>query len=313
MRQKVLGKSELNRCHPIMMKAKSHFAALATVILGVGSLHAATLIQVDATNLGVSDGTAIADLANPGTAGAFSTILGTVSATSHPSNNNPGVLIQGAGFDGAKMTSANTMVSTGMVGNQNYSVTGWVWNATAGNEEAFVSWGHRGGPTGSNSGFHQGTHPTFGAIGHWGGGALGNPAEPDVGWGNNGADINATFGQWAHLAYVWDGSTDRVYIDGVLSAWEDHMVLNPHQTFNDGSPTLFALGSESDAGNINNTPIAFSGTVARVTVLDTVMSDVEVLAAFNADAPYFFDGIPEPTSSLLAVIGVGLLGLRRRR
>ena len=142
MRQKVLGKSELNRCDASIMNAKAHFAALAAVILGVGSLHAATLIQVDATNLGVSDGTAIADLANPGTAGAFSTILGTVSATSHPSNNNAGVLIQGAGFNGAKMTSANTMVSTGMVGNQNYSVTGWVWNASAGNEEAFVSWGH---------------------------------------------------------------------------------------------------------------------------------------------------------------------------
>ena len=71
------------------------------------------------------------------------------------------------------------MVSTGMVGNQNYSVMGWVWNSGAGNEEAFVSWGHRGGPTGSNSGFHQGVHPTFGAIGHWGGGALGNPNEPE--------------------------------------------------------------------------------------------------------------------------------------
>ena len=300
----------------VEMNAKTHFSTLVGAAIVIGQLHAATLIDVDATNLGVLDGTGIGGLANPGSAGAFTTLLGSPTATSHASNNNPGVLIQGAGFSGAdKMTSANTMVSTGMVGNQNYSVSGWVWNAGFGNEEAFVSWGHRGGPVGSNSGFHQGSHATFGAIGHWGGGAVGNPNEPDVGWGpvGVGTDINATTGRWAHLAYVWDGTEDRVFIDGLLSASELHIVLNPHQSYNDGNPTLFALGSESDAGSVNNTPIGFSGTVARVQVLDTVMSDGDVLAAFNADAPYFFDGVPEPASSLLAVLGVSLLGLRRRR
>jgi hypothetical protein len=254
-------------------------------------VQAALIIDVDGTGLGLGDGVSVTTFANAGSAGDFTTLIGDVVTTSHPANDNPGISIQGLEFNGDKMVSANTQTSTGMVGNQTYTVTGWVWNAGAGNEEAFVSWGHRGGPTGSNSGFHQGVHPTFGAIGHWGGGALGNPAEPDVGWGNNGADINATFGQWAHLAYVWDGTTDRVYIDGVLSAWEDHMVLNPHQTYGDGNPTVYALGSESDAGSVNNTPIAFSGTIARVRVEDVVMTDLEILAAFNAEKPFFFDGV----------------------
>ena len=254
-------------------------------------VQAALIIDVDGTGLGLGDGVSVTTLANAGSAGDFTTLIGDVVTTSHPANDNPGISIQGLEFNGDKMVSANTQASTGMVGNQSYTVMGWVWNAGAGNEEAFVSWGHRGGPNGANSGFHQGVHSTFGAIGHWGGGALGDPNQPDVGWGNNGADINATFGQWAHLAYVWNGSEDRVFINGQFNNSEAHISLNPHQTYGDGNPTVYALGSESDAGSVNNTPIAFSGTIARVRVEDVAMTDQEILAAFNAEKPFFFDGV----------------------
>ena len=218
---------------------------------------------MDATNLGLADGTVVDTLSNPGFAGNFSTLIGQVETVSHPANDNPGVSIQGLAFNGDKMVSANTLASTSMTGNQTYTVTAWVYNQGFGGEEAIVSWGHRGGPNGSNSGFHQGNHPTFGAIGHWGGGAVGNPNEPDVGWGPDGVgtDINATTGQWAHLAYVWDGSEDRVFINGVFNNSEAHIPLNPHQSYGDGTPSVFVLGSESDAGNVNSVPIPFSGTI----------------------------------------------------
>ena len=55
-------------------------------------------------------------------------------------------------------------------------------------------------------GFHQGNQGLFGAVGHWG------PNTFDLGYGNNGTDIFPTQGQWAHLAYTWDGSESRVFI-----------------------------------------------------------------------------------------------------
>ena len=185
----------------------------------------------------------------------------------------------------SKMVSANGLADTTMTGNQSYSVTAWVWNPAFGAEEAIVSWGTRGGPAGSNSGFHQGNNPTFGAIGHWG--------PPDTGWGPEGVgtDINATVGQWAHLAYTWDRTTERVNINGALSNSEDHIPLNPHQSHADGTPTLFAIGSENDSANANSTPIPFSGTIARITALDAAITANMIQAEFDAESPLFFEGI----------------------
>ena len=251
-----------------------------------------TMINVDATTLGFLDGAVVSSLANSGSAGDFTTLIGQVEVTSHPANDNAGALVQGLSFNSDKMISANPLSSTNLTGNQPYTAMAWVYNPDFGNEEAIVSWGHRGGPNGSNSGMHQGTHPTFGAVGHWGGGAIGDPNQPDVGWGPSGAgtDINATIGQWAHLSYVWDGTEERVFIDGELSNSEVHIPLNPHLSFQDGSPTPFALGSESDPANVNSTPIAFSGTIAKVLVENVARSAEEVRSAFTAERSLFFDG-----------------------
>ena len=82
-------------------------------------------------------------------------------------------------------------------------------------EEAMVAWGKRGGPDGANMSFNYGSDDRWGAVGHWG--------SADLGWGPN--DPNGTgatapgtpsVGQWHHLAYTFDGATQRVYKDGAL-------------------------------------------------------------------------------------------------
>ncbi|HAO95407.1 MAG TPA: hypothetical protein DCQ96_05055, partial [Verrucomicrobiales bacterium] len=145
-----------------------------------------TLIDVNATESGLPDGTIVNTLANPGAAGDFTALIGQVELTSHPANANAGALVQGLAFNGDKMVSTNPQSSTTMEGNRPYTAMAWVYNPSFGAEEAIVSWGHRGGPDGTNSGMHQGNNATFGAVGHWG--------SPDTGWGPSGVgtDINAT-------------------------------------------------------------------------------------------------------------------------
>ena len=172
-----------------------------------------------------------------------------------------------------------------------------MWNPDIAAEEAIVSWGHRGGPDGSNMGFHQGTNGSFGAVGHWGG--------PDVGYGNGGADINDTLGRWANLALTFDGDETKVFIDGVLNNTDPHGALAPHETFNDNvTPVPLAIGSEHNGDNVNSNPISFSGTIARVQVFNVVRSNEEILEAFEAESPYFFDGIPEGPDNGLQITNV---------
>jgi hypothetical protein len=289
------------------MKTTPYSSAVAGLALavsfGMPHAHSASVVNVNATGLGLTDGDAIVSVANSGSAGQFSTVTGSVTAASHPANNNAGVMIQGLGFNngGARMNSAVTAESVGLSGNASYSITSWVWNPAFGNEEAIVAWGNRGGPDGTNAGFHQGTHAGFGAVGHWGGG-------PDVGWGNGGADINATIGQWSHLSVTFDGNEHRLFIDGVLSNSEIIGAINVH-----GGTNVISIGSESDNGNTTATPIPYSGTIAQLQVWDTTLTDQDVLDNYNEQAALFVNGIPEPTTSLLGVLGLMLLGLRRRR
>lgn len=261
------------------------------------TIDATTIVNVDATNLELDDGEVVETLANFGLAGPFSTLIGSVETISHASNNDPNVLIRGLAFDGDKMVSAVSQADAGLTDNPVHSISAWVWNPDIAAEEAIVSWGHRGGPNGSNMGFHQGTHVAFGAVGHWGGG--------DVGYGNDGADINDTLGRWANLALTFDGDETKVFIDGVLNNTDPHGALAPHETFNDNvTPVPLAIGSEHNGDNVNSNPIAFSGTIARVQVFNVVRSNEEILEAFEAESPYFFDGIPDGSDNGFRITSV---------
>src|SRR5262249_50833738 len=74
-------------------------------------------------------------------------------------------------------------------------------------EKIVIAWGSRnfsGGNTGSDYPLGIGRNAAFGAVAAWG--------APDIGW--NGQDVH---GRWTHIATTWDGTTTRVYEDGVLA------------------------------------------------------------------------------------------------
>ena len=103
-------------------------AVAALTIFSAQLTHAATIVDIDATTLGLADGTVVPSIANSGTAGVFTTVTGEVLTASHPSNSGLGLPIQGLGFGGDKMTSAVDTTALGMIGNHNHTVMAWVWN-----------------------------------------------------------------------------------------------------------------------------------------------------------------------------------------
>src|SRR5678815_752852 len=95
----------------------------------------------------------------------------------------------------------------GLVGpNPTQSIEVWAINPSLDADETLVSWGHRGGPPGSNMAFGYGSDFRWGAVGHW--------DNPDMGWSDQGGGPAPN--HWHHLVYTYDGTTTRVYADGVF-------------------------------------------------------------------------------------------------
>src|SRR5688500_11828560 len=117
------------------------------------------------------------------------------------------------------------------------SIEVWAFNPAIADEETLVSWGRRGGPDGSNMSFNYGANANFGAVGHWGAG-------PDLGWNSGGGAPQA--GRWHYLVYTYDGTTTRVYANGVLQNSEvlGQFVINTHTN------TPICLGTQLDADGI---------------------------------------------------------------
>ena len=92
------------------------------------------------------------------------------------------------------------------------SIEVWAFNEEIPGEECMVSWAERGGPDGSAMQFNYGNHSNFGAVTHWGGGFA------DGSWTDNTNSVTDApiAGTWHHLTYTYDGTTTRVYMNGVL-------------------------------------------------------------------------------------------------
>jgi hypothetical protein len=116
-------------------------------------------------------------------------------------------------FSGKELLTASFRGPRALAGNSSFTVAAWVNNPEVGESECFLSWAGRGGPDAATSQFGYGTHTEFGAVGHWG--------FADVGF--RGGTPKA--GQWHHLAVVFDGVIERVYVDGQLNNSEAKMLM----------------------------------------------------------------------------------------
>lgn len=174
--------------------------------------------------------------------------------------NNTGVAgVQFAGAD----AYAGPVSTADLHGSSDCSIEVWAYNPVIADEETLVSWGHRGGPDGSNMSFNYGAHGTWGAVGHWGGG--------DMGW--SGAVPAA--GRWHYLVYTFDGvNTAKVFSDGLLRTTES-MALNVYADF----PIRIAAQANNSGSDFDfGAPL--TGAIAMVRVHTGKLSDADVANNF---------------------------------
>lgn len=116
-------------------------------------------------------------------------------------------------FTGKEALRASFPAPREWSGNSSYTVEAVVLNPEIAEAEAIISWCGRGGPDGMTGQVSYGSHPVWGAVGHWGFADMGFRPQPP------------TANQWHHLAVVFDGILERVYVDGVLNNQSAKMLL----------------------------------------------------------------------------------------
>lgn len=146
-----------------------------------------------------------------------------------------------------------------LAGNNSFTVSAWVNNPKIGESECIVSWAGRGGPDAATAQFNYGTNPRFGAVGHWG--------FADMGFNGNVPEAD----QWHHLAVVFDGVIERVYVDGKLVNSAAKMLLMH------GSMPVYLGASAPDTE-------FYDGYLASLEIYDTPFNEAAI-KKLAADMP----------------------------
>ena len=263
------------------------------------------LIDLDAANYNQATGT----WTQSGVTGLPGSFIASGSVTKARVNGFTGVLLDG-GFE--HLQGPQTTGSSLEAAVPTYSVEVWAYQGNVRDEETMVAWSHRGANN-SNMGFNWGVDQAWGASGHWGNG-------PDLGWtpgfsidavsvfaNNNTVSNVPTPGSWHLLTYTYDGTTERVYSDGVLRNSEA-------KTLTPFADNEIVLGIQNEAQNLphtgrsdlggnngfNNagTDLTFSGVLGRIRIHSGVLTDQQVADAYNTEKATFQPVGGPPTAAL---------------
>jgi hypothetical protein len=247
------------------------------------------LVNVNATALPAGP---LVSIPNTGTLGGVFEAIG--GGDNNPliapinSGGTPGIRFGGDDYLQHVMSPGGAKINApaGLVGpNPTSTVEVWVYNPVLDQEETVLSWGKRGGPDGSNKSLNFGFDSRWGAIGHWG--------APDIGWDpccndGNYPPLTPTARQWHHLVWTYDGTTTRVYSDGVLRNSEALGLNTAADT-----PITIAAQLEADGVTVTGA-LRGSMTIARVRIHDEALTDAQVLNNYNVEAGEFTAGVGVP-------------------
>ncbi len=221
-------------------------------IVTAGTLY----VSVDASQIaGLNDGDPVFSWANAGNGGvAEFNPYGLVYPTYWTSVAGKPAVVFGGGADECMVAMSSP--DPDITGNGSYSVEAWAFNTNLLDHEILVSWAHRG-TTMRYAGLSFGSHATWGAMGHW--------DWPDMGFDTGNPSTDA----WHHICATFDGSTERVYLDGRLSAIE-----GKHLNLWEGD-YYYVLGAALN-GNMNGMEAPFSGAMGAARLHGDVLSGRQV-------------------------------------
>ncbi|HTH47535.1 MAG TPA: LamG-like jellyroll fold domain-containing protein, partial [Candidatus Limnocylindria bacterium] len=183
--------------------------------------------------------------------------------------------VKGVTFDGTAYYTGPAAPAY-LTGDSPRTIDAWIFNPAAADEETIFSWGHRGGPDGSNCSFNHGLNASYGAVGHWG--------AFDVGW-----DGHVLTNVWTHVAYTYDPATSAstVYSNGALAHTQTEPgPLNTYATsadVNNPLPVPFRVASQNDANGGPTAGLRGSMTIARVRVYDAALSADDIAKIYNTE------------------------------
>lgn len=157
-------------------------------------------------------------------------------------------------FSGRERLSSSNLAPPSMLGNSSYTVSMWVLNPAIDKEETIVSWTSRGGDNLTNAAVGYGNSKTAGAIIHQGWADLGFKKLPES-------------NKWHNIVVVFDGTMERIYVDGKLDRAERRMLF-----INKLSHFLIGANEDGSAG--------FSGALAALKVYDIPLGEEEIKTSF---------------------------------
>lgn len=158
-------------------------------------------------------------------------------------------------FSGREQLISTNPAPSSLMGNSSFSVAVWVHNPEIGKEETILGWTGRGGINLSNASVGYGSSKSAGAVSH-------------LGWADMGYKNIPRANQWHHIAWVFDGTKERIYVDGKIERDERRMLFIRNLT-------PFRLGGNEDG------TAGFSGAIAALKVYDIPLTSQEVARAFT--------------------------------
>jgi len=157
-------------------------------------------------------------------------------------------------FSGKERLSSSALAPPSLLGNSSYTISMWVLNPEIEKEETIISWTQRGGDNLTNVSAGYGASKNSGAAVH-------------LGWADLGYKVVPKAKQWHHIVMVFDGTLERIYVDGKLDQAARRMLFVKKLTH-------FLVGGNEDG------TAGFSGALASLKVYDLPLSSAEIEMAY---------------------------------
>jgi len=157
-------------------------------------------------------------------------------------------------FSGDERLLSTHVAPSSLLGNSSYSVSMWVLNPDIEKEETIVSWTAKSGDNLTHVAVGYGNHKNAGAASH-------------LGWADLGYKQLPKANQWHHIVMVFDGTMERIYVDGKIDRAERRMLFIKNLS-------RFVIGGNSDGS------AGFTGALASLKIYDIPLDEETIKSAF---------------------------------